>query len=420
MRRILVLCVDRDDDVGKKTKKKGPFVGEKECLKIAEALALADPTESDVNAIYGAVKTYRELKRDGESAEVAVITGHERRGYAADKKVTEQLEKLLEKTKAKEVVFVSDGADDEQLIPIIQSHAKLVSVKTIIVKQAKELEKSYYVIKEVLRDPHFARLVFGLPGVVLAAYGIVNVLGIQEISLNVVLGLVGTYLVLKGFGIEDAVVRAFGRFRKTTSMERASFPLYIASLLVFLLGIWAGYENLAFVYKNVPVGVVIQSHWLVNIGAFLMGFMGLFTLAIIFFFAGRIGDMYYRAEFYKIRKYARSIVSMIAFYILIGQASGFILFWTNASRVGPELTDLFISVGIAFIITLVGFLVIKHIFITKYVMKRLQRGMPVIDADGKELGKVSGIDNKKRSFKCGEKQVMFSRIYRVTENVHIN
>ncbi len=61
----LVITVDRDDDLGKKTNLAGPIVGEKACIKAAETLAIADPGESDANAMFAAIKAYRELKELG-------------------------------------------------------------------------------------------------------------------------------------------------------------------------------------------------------------------------------------------------------------------------------------------------------------------------------------------------------------------
>ena len=49
--RILVLCVDRDDDVGIKTGVAGPIVGVKENIEVASKLGVADPSESDTNSI---------------------------------------------------------------------------------------------------------------------------------------------------------------------------------------------------------------------------------------------------------------------------------------------------------------------------------------------------------------------------------
>jgi len=421
-KKTLVLCVDRDDDFGKKARLKGPFIGEQENLKAAQALALRDPTESDVNAVYGALRVYRELKKGGENVEVVTITGHRDRDHKADSAVVEQLEHFLKKWDVKGIILVSDGADDEQVLPLIQSRVKILAVRTIIVKQAKELEKSYYVVKELLRDPHFARLIFGLPGIVLAVYAIVHLLGIQQISLNVIMAIVGAYLVLKGFGIEDALVSGFSAFTKTTSIERASFPLYVGSALLFLLSLWAGMDNIGFVWNAVPGGVIIKTGYIniVNIAGFLLGFIGLFVLAAILFFTGRVGDMYYRGEYYRIRKYARSVVSMIALFV-IGDAVGkFALFWTDAIAAGPSFADLFVAVGEGFIITLAGFLVVKYLYMKKYVKPRIRKGMPVSSIYGEDLGKISYIDYKSDYFyysKGDEKvPVNFNKVLMVTND----
>ncbi len=422
-RKILVLCIDRDDDLGKKAGVKTPLIGSKANIKGASALALADPTESDINAIFQAVKTYKDLKKSGDDAIVATIAGHKSRGSRADKNVVKQLEYIIKKEEPTEVVFISDGADDEQVLPMVQSRIKVSGVKTVIVKQAKELEKSYYVIKEVLRDPHFARLVFGLPGIVLAIYGAVNLLNIQDISLNIVLALVGGYLIFKGFGIEDTVVKAFKMFVRTTSVERASFPLYIASALVFLLALWSGFDNISFVWNNVPSAAQFTGATanIITLNGFAIGAAGLFMLSLVLFLVGRMGDMYYSGYFHRIRKYARSIVSVIAAWVIIEEVARFVLYWTGAATMGPQLTDLFISVGIAFFITLIGFLSIKYLYITRYVMKKLEKGMPVRDLEGIELGKITSIDYKKKWFRYGagplKRATEFSKVLSIRDNV---
>ncbi|NYZ80116.1 DUF373 family protein, partial [Candidatus Micrarchaeota archaeon] len=90
MSKVLVLCVDRDDDVGKKTKIKGPIIGEKNNLEVATALITADPGESDGNTMFEAVRVFRELKKD--AVDVVTLTGHPSRGYAADKILAAQLD----------------------------------------------------------------------------------------------------------------------------------------------------------------------------------------------------------------------------------------------------------------------------------------------------------------------------------------
>ena len=85
--KLLVICVDRDDDVGRKTGIPTPVVGRDSCINAAQRLALEDPEDADSNAIFFAVKTYEDLVSKGYNVEVAVVTGVEKRGVQADEKI---------------------------------------------------------------------------------------------------------------------------------------------------------------------------------------------------------------------------------------------------------------------------------------------------------------------------------------------
>ena len=61
--KVLVICVDRDDDLGKKAKIKGPVIGREKNIEAGTALILADPGEADANTIFEAVKIFDELKK---------------------------------------------------------------------------------------------------------------------------------------------------------------------------------------------------------------------------------------------------------------------------------------------------------------------------------------------------------------------
>ena len=50
--KVLILCIDRDDDLGIKTPIRTPVIGLKNCQNAAIKLALSDPEEADANAIF--------------------------------------------------------------------------------------------------------------------------------------------------------------------------------------------------------------------------------------------------------------------------------------------------------------------------------------------------------------------------------
>ena len=399
MERVLVLCVDRDDDLGKKAGIKGPLLGREKNLAAAQALALADPADSDTNAMYEAIRIFDGLKK--EAAGIVTLTGHKDRGYKADKVIRQQLDAVLKELKADSVYLVTDGADDDELIPIIQSRIKIASKKTLIVKQHKELEKSYYVIKEVLRDPAFARLIFGLPGIILFIIFALGGLGVKVIGIAV-----GAYLILKGFGLEDIVLNAFRNFRETTSIERASFPLYMGSLLVLVLSVWAGYERM----QPIAGDILKQA------AGFASGFMSLFMIAAALFLMGRVGDMHYRKEDARVRKYLLSIITVFAIWMVVQNAAAFVL--------GElDFAGFLQYVILAFVISIIGLNAVRRLYIRRYVAPRLKHGLEIYDAEGTKLGTVIDV-NKKSRFLMGKKEeneekfrVPFSRVIMVKDAV---
>ncbi|HME19306.1 MAG TPA: DUF373 family protein, partial [Nitrososphaerales archaeon] len=134
--RYLVLCVDRDDDMGEKTHLETPIVGREAAVAAATRLALADPEEADANAVFCTVKKFDELVRQGLDCEVAVVCGESGGGFGADRKVGMEVGMVLERTKATGIVLVSDGGDDEQVIPVLQGLKPIVSVHRVTVKHS--------------------------------------------------------------------------------------------------------------------------------------------------------------------------------------------------------------------------------------------------------------------------------------------
>lgn len=239
--KILVMSVDRDNDIGHKTDIKGPVIGRQKVLDTAMKLAVSDPEDSDSNAIFGAVKLFDDLKDKYES-EVAVVTGHKNRGIDADREISRQLTSILGKRKTDFVVLVTDGVDDEHVIPIIQSHVPILSVKRIIVKQAEKLESGYYKIKDFIKEsienPKFARLVFGLPAIALLLYALMG-----DTGWRFIVGVVGAYLFIKGFKLEDYIMAGFSELRDSFTGRRFSFFMYIVSIAVSVLAVYRGYTS---------------------------------------------------------------------------------------------------------------------------------------------------------------------------------
>ena len=90
MVRTLVLTVDRDNDLGIKTAIRGPVIGRKQVLTAALRLGIADPEESDTNAILGALHQHDALAEnnaEGDDVEIAILTGDEKVGVRSDRAI---------------------------------------------------------------------------------------------------------------------------------------------------------------------------------------------------------------------------------------------------------------------------------------------------------------------------------------------
>ena len=73
MARTLVISVDRDNDLGIKAGIRGPVVGRKKVLTAALRLGIADPEESDTNAILGALNQHDNLADSTEGSDEVEI-----------------------------------------------------------------------------------------------------------------------------------------------------------------------------------------------------------------------------------------------------------------------------------------------------------------------------------------------------------
>jgi putative membrane protein len=254
--KILILSVDRDDDVGNKTGFKGPFIGKKEVLEVAVAMGLSDPEDSDFNALFQAVKVYDELKKKYK-VEVAVLTGHKNVGLTSDKIISKQLDTVVGKFNADYAILVTDGSEDEHVMPIIQAKVPIMSVRRVIVKQSEQLESTYYKIKDFLTEasdnPKFARLLFGLPAMVLLLFALFGVEGFR-----IILGVVGAYLFVKGFKLEDYIYGGVEELRTSLTRRRFAFFAYIVSLAFAALGTYRGYSVMQ-EWVNVGIFEVISS-----------------------------------------------------------------------------------------------------------------------------------------------------------------
>ena len=285
--RTLVLSVDRDDDIGWKAKVESPAIGRAACLKAANTLALADPEDSDVNAIFSAVKIYDELTEKGEETAIAVIAGNHLHMIEGDRRIASSLEQVIKETQATNCILVTDGAEDEYVIPIIQSKIPVSSIRRVIVNQMPNLEGTYYILKKFLDDPKISRMIFIPLGLAMLLYAIAYLLDAPGIATIIVIGVIGSYMLYKGFGFDEIVHSIVDALRISLSRGRFSFITYTTTILLIIIGFTVGFINvLKFYSTDGSLGLLLY------LMTFIYGSIEWFILAGLVTSVGVIIDVY--------------------------------------------------------------------------------------------------------------------------------
>ncbi len=285
--RTLVLSVDRDDDIGWKAKVESPAIGRAACLKAANTLALADPEDSDVNAIFSAVKIYDELTEKGEETAIAVVAGNHLHMIEGDRRIASSLEQVIKETQATNCILVTDGAEDEYVIPIIQSKIPVSSIRRVIVNQMPNLEGTYYILKKFLDDPKISRMIFIPLGLAMLLYAIAYLLDAPGIATIIVIGVIGSYMLYKGFGFDEIVHSIVDALRISLSRGRFSFITYTTTILLIIIGFTVGFINvLKFYSTDGSLGLLLY------LMTFIYGSIEWFILAGLVTSIGVIIDVY--------------------------------------------------------------------------------------------------------------------------------
>ncbi len=394
--KTLVLCVDRDNDIGEKAHLAGPIIGIEENLKAARELGLADPEDTDVNALFEAAKTAKELK-----CEVATLTGDWNVGVVSDEKISQQLDYVMERFKPEAVILVTDGAEDEQLIPIIQSRVKINAVKTVIVRQSRELEKAYFTItnflREVEKDAGLAHLIFVIPGLVLLLIAIGGALNILMQTMLLLLAIVGLYLIVKGLGFEEEFFSRTTEFFKSLSIERISVMAYVLAFFTLLAGLGLNYDE--YVKRN-PQGYIEMAKT-----ALTLGYADIVLLAFVIAIIGRIIDEYSMERYLSIRRYI-IILALLVLTTLTAQTGAYYFLGQT------KLMDFAIAVmlSIIFFVVIVQsteLIFIEEINARKKTIKEYA-GKKVVNKEGAEIGKVTKVlldDSRFAGIKIGRKKI---------------
>ncbi len=349
--QTLIICIDRDNDLGEKAGVSSPITGRADNLDAAIRLGAADPEDSDINTIFGGIKVFDELVAEKKDVEIVSIAGDKKVGIAADKKIVIQLEAILEKLKPESAILVSDGAEDESVLPLIQSRIKVDSVHRVIVKQHENLESTYYIIKQAFNDPKISHTFFMPIGLAFMIYAISLYANKPEIGSIVIMGAIGIYALFRGTGLDDAFNDFKNTLMKSMHSGKITFVMYLAAIILSLIGtVQGGIELWDYYNSEIMVGYLILLLGYVNASIWW------YVISGVLISTGKIMDMQMANE--NIGKQWSHPFFILAGGLLFWSGSTYIMVISGTLESFPLISDrnqfLFITMLAAIIIAAIG------------------------------------------------------------------
>jgi len=323
--KLLVICVDRDDDLGRKTGISTPVVGRDACIEAAQRLALEDPEDADSNSIFFAVKTYEDLISKGYKVQVITVTGVENRGVQADEKIASQIKSVLKKFSANGAVIVSDGEDDEMVIPVVQNVIPVISVQRVVMQVSRTIEHSYAVfgkfLKLVMYNPKYSKFFLGVPGILLLIGGIGAVTGYNVEIFAVLITILGGAFLIRAFDID----KAWTNWAKPTPEGFTRMFTLITGLILIAASVPAGITTVSPENISGDIGIINLITDEVVIGQFVSGMIPFLWIGLGTIFVGILFSNWLNRKLRHISDLLRIIV-LVALYPTVHQFTNILMY----------------------------------------------------------------------------------------------
>ncbi|MFB5629573.1 MAG: DUF373 family protein, partial [Nitrosarchaeum sp.] len=148
--------------------------------------------------------------------------------------------KISEVFSANGAVIVSDGEDDESVIPVIQNVLPVISVQRVVMKVSRSVEYSYAVFGKYLKmlayDSKYSKFFLGVPGILLLIGGVATIFGYTAEIFAVLVSILGATFLIRAFDVD----RAWSNLTKPTPMGFIRIFTMVAGILLILSSIQAG------------------------------------------------------------------------------------------------------------------------------------------------------------------------------------
>jgi len=233
----LVVCLHRGEPLGGEPL---PIVGRDAVESLVTRVGVDDPEDSRVNSLLETLRLSRDLEADGDETVVAVVSGTGER-VGGDREIARQVDQLVERHDPDSAVVVVDSADDERVVPIVESRVQVDAVDRVVVRQARDIESTYYLLKQFLADEELRKTVLVPLGAALLAFpALVFLADSPTLALGTIAAAVGTFLLYKGLGVDAYLAALPGAIRDALYAGQVSLVTYVVAGGLSLVGLFAG------------------------------------------------------------------------------------------------------------------------------------------------------------------------------------
>ncbi|PSQ40391.1 hypothetical protein BRD10_02265 [Halobacteriales archaeon SW_12_71_31] len=281
----LVVCVDRSNAVGQTTGRSTPVVGADAVEALVTEVGVADPEDASVNCILEALRVARDLEAEGDDSVVAVVSGAADAAVGADRSIARDVDAVIEDCDPDAAVVVVDSPRDERLVPIVESRVRVDSVDRVVVRQDRDIESTYYRLKQFLADEELRQTVLVPLGVALVVFPVLSFLTRTAVAVATITAVTGLFLLYKGFGVDAAAVDLAAQARDAVYSGRVSLVTYAVAGGLTLVGTFAGATSVSGLDR-----VTLDGSLLLQVMAFAHGSVPWVAVAALTASLGRLLD----------------------------------------------------------------------------------------------------------------------------------
>ncbi len=233
------MCLDRSGGIAETAGVSPPVVGWEAVRSLVIDVGLADPEDSNVNCLLETLRVARELRDDGEDATVALVTGGTD-AVRAGRAIGAQIEELRAAHAVDSAIIVIDSAEDERFVPVIESRLPVDSVDRVVVRQARDIESTYYLLKQFLGDEELRQTTLVPIGLALIAFPILLTSMGPVVAVASLTAVFGVFLLYKGLGVDAYLSSVPAGVRDALYSGQVSVVTYVVGAGLALIGVFAG------------------------------------------------------------------------------------------------------------------------------------------------------------------------------------